>query len=105
LEGGAVPADEVAGAGCRCAPAARARAKSAPDGIVFDITDAKRAEAEIRKLRAHLEEVKEADRAAVAREIYDDIGAIFRPQGRLAWLRRRAAEEPVRERPDSTPRN
>lgn len=66
------------------------------DGIVYDITDLKLAEREIRELTAHLEGVKEAERAAVAREIHDDIGAIFFGlKVDLAWLKKRLAHEPA----------
>ena len=64
------------------------------DGIIYDVTDAKNAEREIRELTAHLEGVKEAERAAVAREIHDDIGAtFFGIKVDLAWLKKRLAGE------------
>lgn len=66
------------------------------DGIVYDVTDIKRAEQEVRELTAHLEGVKEAERAEVAREIHDDIGAIFFGlKVDIAWLRKRLAGEPA----------
>lgn len=66
------------------------------DGIVYDITGIKRAEEEIRELTAHLEGAKEAERADVAREIHDDIGAIFFAlKVDLAWLRKRLANDPA----------
>jgi signal transduction histidine kinase len=66
------------------------------DGIVYEITDLKHAEREIRELTAHLEGVKEAERAAVAREIHDDIGAtFFGLKVDLAWLKKRLAHEPA----------
>jgi signal transduction histidine kinase len=70
------------------------------DGIVYEITDVKRAEEEIRELTAHLEGAKEAERADVAREIHDDIGAIFFAlKVDLAWLRKRIPTEPaIRDR-------
>lgn len=73
------------------------------DGILYEITDLKHAEREIRELTAHLEGVKEAERAAVAREIHDDIGAIFFGlKVDLAWLKKRLAHEPaMMERLDS----
>jgi signal transduction histidine kinase len=73
------------------------------DGIAFDISDLKRAEGEVRELTAHLEQVKESERAGVAREIHDDIGAIFFGlKLDLAWLRKRIGEQPaLRERLDS----
>lgn len=64
------------------------------DGIVFDISDVKRAESEIRELTAHLERVKETERAEAAREIHDDIGAIFFAlKIDLAWLRKRVGRD------------
>jgi PAS domain S-box-containing protein len=72
------------------------------DGIAFDISDLKRAEGEVRELTAHLERVKESERAGVAREIHDDIGAIFFGlKLDLAWLRKRVGDSaPLRERLD-----
>lgn len=64
------------------------------DGIVYDVTDAKRAEREIRELTAHLENVKESERAMVAREIHDEIGAtFFGLKVDVAWLRKRLSHE------------
>ncbi|HUN69913.1 MAG TPA: ATP-binding protein [Burkholderiales bacterium] len=73
------------------------------DGIAFDISDLKRAEGEVRELTAHLEQVKETERAGVAREIHDDIGAIFFGlKVDLAWLRKRVGDNPaLGERLDS----
>jgi signal transduction histidine kinase/FixJ family two-component response regulator len=73
------------------------------DGIAIDITDLKRAEAEVRDLTAHLERVKESERAGVAREIHDDIGALFFGlKVDLAWLRKRLEGQPAMlERLDS----
>ena len=66
------------------------------DGIVYDITDIKGAEREIRELTAHLVDIKETERAEVAREIHDDIGAIFFGlKVDLAWLRKRLTAEPA----------
>lgn len=64
------------------------------DGIVYDVTEAKRAEREIRELTSHLENVKESERAMVAREIHDDIGALFFGlKVDIAWLKKRFAHE------------
>jgi two-component system sensor histidine kinase UhpB len=66
------------------------------DGIAFDISDLKNAEGEVRELTAHLEQVKETERAGVAREIHDDIGAIFFGlKLDLAWLRKRVGDQPA----------
>jgi two-component system, NarL family, sensor histidine kinase UhpB len=60
------------------------------DTVAFDISGLKRAESEVRELTAHLESVKERERAGVAREIHDDIGALFFGlKVDLAWLRKR----------------
>ena len=64
------------------------------DAVAFDITGLKRAEAEVRELTAHLQEVKERERAEVAREIHDDIGAIFFGlKIDAAWLRKRSGDD------------
>jgi signal transduction histidine kinase len=70
------------------------------DGIAIDVSELKRAEAEVRELTAHLERVKETERAGVAREIHDDIGAIFFGiKVDVAWLRRRLEDQaPLLER-------
>jgi signal transduction histidine kinase len=72
------------------------------DAVAFDISDLKRAEGEVRELTAHLESVKETERAGVAREIHDDIGAIFFGlKLDLAWLRKRIGDSaPLLERLD-----
>lgn len=73
------------------------------DGILYDITDLKHAEAEIRGLTAHLQEAKEKERAEVAREIHDEIGALFfAVKVDLAWVKKRVSPEPtILERLDS----
>lgn len=72
------------------------------DGLLMDITAQKRAENEVRESRrrlrelsAHLEEVKEAERAEVAREVHDDLGGLLTGlKVDVAWLRRHAALVP-----------
>jgi two-component system, NarL family, sensor histidine kinase UhpB len=64
-------------------------------GIILDITQQKRAEGllaksreQLRELSAHLDNVKEAERGAIAREIHDDIGnTLTGIKAELAWLR------------------
>jgi signal transduction histidine kinase len=70
------------------------------DCVALDITELKNAEADVRALTAHLERVKETERAGVAREIHDDIGAIFFGiKVDVAWLRRRLEDQaPLLER-------
>jgi signal transduction histidine kinase len=57
----------------------------------------------VRELTAHLEGAKERERAEAAREIHDDIGALFFGlKIDLAWLRKRAAKSAeVRQRLES----
>ena len=50
-------------------------------GISVDITERKRAEQQLRELTAHLQTVREEEKARIAREIHDDLG------GRLAALK------------------
>jgi signal transduction histidine kinase len=73
------------------------------DGIAIDVSELKRAEAEVRELTAHLERVKETERAGVAREIHDEIGALFFGlKVDLAWLRKRLeGQAPLVERLDA----
>lgn len=78
---------------------ARARRLSADrtlwDGIAIDITDQQRAGAalresqrELRELATHMERVREDERAAIAREIHDEIGsALSGLRFQLAWLK------------------
>lgn len=66
------------------------------DGVMIDITPQKQAEAamhasreELRSLTAHLEQIKERERADIAREIHDDIGGMLtKLKVDLAWLRK-----------------
>ncbi|MCF4995768.1 transporter substrate-binding domain-containing protein [Pseudomonas syringae] len=57
---------------------------SAWDGIVWDITDSKRIELELadsrgqlRELSAHLESVREEEKARIAREVHDELGQML----------------------------
>jgi len=53
-------------------------------------------EARLRALSAHLERVKERERARIAREIHDDIGGTLTGlRADVAWLRKRFGGEPV----------
>lgn len=72
------------------------------DGLLMDVSAQKWAENEVRESRrrlrelsAHLEEVKEAERAEVAREVHDDLGGLLTGlRVDVAWLRRHAALVP-----------
>ncbi|MCP5854370.1 histidine kinase, partial [Klebsiella pneumoniae] len=54
------------------------------DGIVWDITQSKRAELalarsqeQLRELSAHLESVREEEKARIAREVHDELGQML----------------------------
>lgn len=85
-------------------PAARwisvsASARSSPggarlwDGIMFDVSALKQAESRLRELTAHWERRMEEERAAIARELHDDVGGTLTAlKVDIDWLRRRAGE-------------
>ncbi len=53
----------------------------------------------LRRLSAHLEEVKDSERKAIAREIHDDIGGLLTSLTfDLAWLQNHAPDDKVRDR-------
>jgi two-component system, NarL family, sensor histidine kinase UhpB len=73
------------------------------DGVLIDITQHKRTEGllarsrqQMRELSAHLEHVKEQERAAIAREVHDDIGGTLTGlKVDVAWLRKHFDQEPA----------
>ncbi len=73
------------------------------DGLIVDVTALKEAEAslresegQLRKLSVHLERAKETERAAVAREIHDEIGgSLTAMKADLASLARRVTGDAV----------
>jgi len=70
------------------------------DGIMVDITSLKNAEERLRDITADWERRMEEERAAIARELHDEVGgALAALKADAAWLRRRAGAEPaVQER-------
>jgi two-component system, NarL family, sensor histidine kinase UhpB len=73
------------------------------DGILIDITQHKRTEGrlarsrqQLRELSAHLERVKEEERAAIAREVHDDIGGTLTGlKVDIAWLHKHVVHDPA----------
>ena len=71
------------------------------DGIATDITRQKEAEValthsreELRELAGHLARVRESERAAIARELHDDVGSTLTGvKFQLQWLKGRVAED------------
>ena len=71
------------------------------DGIATDITPQKEAEAELthsreelRELAGHLARVRESERAAIARELHDDVGSTLTGvKFQLQWLKGRVADD------------
>lgn len=63
------------------------------DGIMVDISALKNAEAELRRLGAEWETRMEEERAAIARELHDEVGGtLMALKADIDWLRPRAAD-------------
>jgi signal transduction histidine kinase len=73
------------------------------EGIIFNITQSKEAEIEIkrsrtqlRELSSHIQDVREQERIAIAREIHDDMGSTLTAiKLDIAWLGSRLNNNPV----------
>jgi signal transduction histidine kinase len=73
------------------------------EGIIFNITQSKLAELEIkhsktqlRELSSHIQDVREQERIAIAREVHDDMGSTLTAiKLDIAWLGGRLADKPV----------
>jgi signal transduction histidine kinase len=64
------------------------------DGIMVDITALKHAEAKLRDLTAHWESRMEEERAAIARELHDDVGGTLAAlKADVNWLAKRAGAQ------------
>jgi PAS domain S-box-containing protein len=63
------------------------------DGIMVDVTALKQAESRLRELTAEWEKRMDEERAAIARELHDDVGGTLTAlKVDIDWLRRRAGE-------------
>ncbi len=73
------------------------------EGIIFNITQSKMAEFEIRRsklqlqeLSSHIQDVREQERIAIAREVHDDLGSTLTAiKLDIAWLAGRLADKPA----------
>ena len=103
-----MPADDEAGIPVRYIEfTARARRVGSTrvlwDGIATDVTRQKEIEValtrsgeELRELAGHLARVRESERAAIARELHDDVGSTLTgAKFQLQWLKGRATTDPA----------
>lgn len=73
------------------------------EGIIFNITQSKLAElenrhskAQLRELSSHIQDVREQERMAIAREVHDDMGSTLTAiKLDIAWLGGRLADRPA----------
>ncbi len=73
------------------------------EGIIFNITQSKLAElenkhskAQLRELSSHIQDVREQERMAIAREVHDDMGSTLTAiKLDIAWLGGRLADKPL----------
>ena len=97
-----MPDNEIKWINLRCSP------RKTPhgiqwEGIIFNITQSKLAELEIkhskaqlRELSSHIQDVREQERIAIAREVHDDMGSTLTAiKLDIAWLGGRLADKPA----------
>jgi signal transduction histidine kinase len=95
------PEQEIKWINLRCSPR-RTAAGVQWEGIMFNITQGKRAEVELRlskqhlrELSSHINHVREEERIAIAREVHDDIGSMLTATKLdIAWLGKRLKDRP-----------
>jgi signal transduction histidine kinase len=97
-----MPDNEVKWINVRCSP------RKTPqgiqwEGIIFNITQSKEAEmevrhskAQLRELSSHIQDVREQERIAIAREVHDDMGSTLTAiKLDIAWLAGRLSGSPA----------
>jgi two-component system sensor histidine kinase UhpB len=97
-----MPDNEVKWINLRCSPR-RIPQGIQWEGIIFNITQSKQAEIEIRhskeqlrELSSHIQDVREQERIAIAREVHDDMGSTLTAiKLDIAWLAGRLSGSPA----------
>jgi two-component system, NarL family, sensor histidine kinase UhpB len=97
-----MPDNEVKWINLRCSPR-KTETGILWEGIIFNITHSKLAELEIlrsksqlRELSSHIQDVREQERIAIAREVHDDMGSTLTAiKLDIAWLGGRLADKPA----------
>ena len=97
-----MPDNEVKWINLRCSPR-RTENGTQWEGIIFNITQSKLADLEIRRsksqlreLSSHIQDVREQERIAIAREVHDDMGSTLTAiKLDIAWLGGRLTDKPV----------
>ena len=97
-----MPDSEVKWINLRCSPR-RTENGTQWEGIIFNITHSKQAELEIlrsksqlRELSSHIQDVREQERIAIAREVHDDMGSTLTAiKLDIAWLGGRLGDKPA----------
>ncbi len=95
------PNNEIKWINLRCSPR-RTKDGVQWEGIMLNITQSKRAEADLklskqqlRELSSHIQDVREQERIAIAREVHDDLGSLLTATKLdIAWLAGRLKEQP-----------
>ncbi|TNC99694.1 MAG: PAS/PAC sensor signal transduction histidine kinase [Gallionellaceae bacterium] len=96
-----MPNNEIKWVNLRCSPRQTFEGVQW-EGIMLNITQSKTAEAELnrsqeqlRELSSHIQDVREQERIAIAREVHDDLGSLLTATKLdIAWLIGRLKEQP-----------
>ncbi len=100
-----LPSSEIKWINLRCSPRQTSDGIQW-EGIMLNITQSKNAEAELkhskeqlRELSSHIQDVREQERVAIAREVHDDLGSLLTATKlEVAWLAGRLKDQPELEK-------